>query len=422
MKVDFQGRIYKNVLGGGASKFLMSAKLFMLTPIFVSSLGKEEFGLYQTLLAVFGFASFISVGLSPNVTFAFSGQKGLNKKCIAFMASTRVMAVLFSFLLLLAFQFKAHTLFEKYFSVNVDFVEFYLCFVITTLTLLFSIGDAVRAGMHQHYLLSYQVSFLSIIQMLIFFIVIKIFGVANLYLLILVNLGGACLCKGLNLIYVLNTERYLLCNDFKPSRSDYLAVFSVGFPFFLMQVSMFVSSQGINLFVAKNLGVGAVTIFQVNNIFLLTFMSLVGLYTTPLSIAMHSLQKEGESLKELWVKAVFRLAALAILAFACVMFVGDIFIQYWVGEEFILSGKSYLAISITLVFTCLYHLSGSFFSAHEKFTALAGCCIIQVVVLLFCMAVWVPRIGVEAVFYSQLVSAAAISFVQVIWVLRSRLY
>lgn len=401
----YRSNIVKNVKFGFFSRIILASKAFILTPLILTCLGSEGFGYYQLLLSIFGIASFITVGLSPSITYAISGQLNLDIQRRRIFSALNVFYIFFFIIIITSLFLDIPRYINHYFETNIEADAIYVSLYLTIAILILSISDSIRAGLHQHNVVTMQTMVATIMQFVGVWGVLVYFD-GGIWELVVVTLGSTLLMKIYNIVSLYTKYRYFFMRPKNILLKDYKDTFKIGGAFFLIQLSIYVSAQAINLVIAKKVGSEHIALFQVNNLLLLTTSMFFGLYTTPLASALHSLKATNDitSYNNQYNKAKVVLLGTSILFALGYYIISPLFIELWVGRGFILDSYVTLIISFNILLTAFTQLLSCKYSANEKFNLLALGAMIQVLTLVTLTYLFLDAFGVKVVFYCQCVS------------------
>ncbi len=359
---DRRNKIIKTAWSGLAARIISISVSFVMVPLAVQYLGKEQYGLWVAVSSLVAMLSFMDGGAGNaviNLVAHANGQKNGDLAKIVSTAFFSLMALAFTSCLLFLAIFPFIS-WSKLLGVSdvtthsdlnrVVIIVGIFFFVNIFLTLVGKIQRGLQAGN----LDNFWNAIAAVLSLLLVFIAIK--KDAGLVGFVVAFLAGPIIAYLASNIHYLFIQRI----DLRPQLSKIDTsvaknLFAVGGMFFVLQISCAIQSQADNVIIANMLGAEAVASYAICMKLFLMVPMLYSLLLTPLWPAY----REAVANEDMqWVKQIFlksmRWALLISIpsAFALVILGGEI-IEIWVGHEAIPSNTLLIGCGIWLVFTTI---------------------------------------------------------------------
>jgi O-antigen/teichoic acid export membrane protein len=357
---DKNFNFYRNTFYNYITSGLNIVLNLLLIPLLLNVLGKESFGIWQTLLSIISFASVLNFGLG-------NGLRNLITKLIAddkkddlgraigstFLKSGKII-VLTSLLLfpIICFFFKPEKLFiDRIIAIDEIRLSFFIFLFFFLVNILLSMSNSIAYGLQK----SYLTGIVQFLNLLICYCLIY-----TLNLIIEVNLIHISFIFGFTqsvsyLIFLLyQNSHFKLKIEFK-KKYDLKETTKLSSGFFLAQLLALIYLSIDNFVISSTLGASQTAEFSVVN---KMFFSLIGLFSIFLIHFWNSVTEAFQKEEIMWIfKTVKHLFVIAFCFFfvSLIMsyFQKDI-ITIWIKDSrFSIQSETFYLFSIYLLLHCI---------------------------------------------------------------------
>ena len=425
---DRHHKIIKTAWSGLATKIISVSVSFLMVPLALHYLGKEQYGLWvavSSLVAMLGFMDGGAGNAVINLVAQASGEKNTDLVKIVSTAFFSLMALaLFSSVLFLAvFPYVA---WSKLLGVSELSSLSDLNSVVIIVGLFFFVSmfitlvGKIQRGLQEGNLDNFWNAIAAVLSLLLVYIAIK--KDAGLVGFVIAFLTGPLLAYLASNIFYLLFQR----SDLRPQFSKIDAsvakkLFRVGGMFFVLQISCSIQGQADNVIIANILGAKAVASYAIcMKLFLIAPMILSLLYT-PLWPAYREAFISGDIQ---WVKRIFfksiRWSLLVSIPSAIILFLaGPKIIEIWVGQDSLPSNNLLIGCSIWLIFSCLGAALAVFLNGIEivkmqiMMATLSG-------VMNIILSIWlISKIGIAGAVFGSVISYFAFTLIPCFFIIRN---
>ena len=357
---DRRNKIIKTAWSGLATRIISVSVSFVMVPLAVHYLGKEQYGLWvavSSLVAMMGFMDGGAGNAVINLVAHASGEKNGDLAKIVSTAFFSLMALaLFSCLLfLVVFPFVS---WSKLLGVSELSTHSDLNSVVMIVGLFFFVSmfvtlvGKIQRGLQEGNLDNFWNAIAAVLSLLLVYIAIK--KDAGLVGFVVAFLAGPMIA------YLASNIHYLFIRrvDLRPqlSKIDRLVaknLFAVGGMFFVLQISCAIQSQADNVIIANMLGAEAVASYAICMKLFLMVPMIFSLLLTPLWPAYREALANGDMqwVKQIFLKSMRWALLISIPSALALVIIGGKIIELWVGHETIPSNALLIGCGIWLVFT-----------------------------------------------------------------------
>ena len=357
---DRRNKIIKTAWSGLVARIVTISISFVMVPLAVHYLGKEQYGLWVAASSLVSMLGFMDGGAGNAVINLVAHASGAKNDDLAKIVST-------AFFSLMGLGLTGCLLFSAVFpfvswgkllgvtelrsqsDLNLVVIIVGLFFFVSMFTTL--VGK-IQRGLQEGNLDNFWSGVGAVLSLL--FVYVAIQKDAGLIGFVIAFLGGSMLA------YLASNIHYLFIRriDLRPQLSKMDSaiaknLFAVGGMFFVLQIAGAIQSQADNVIIANMLGAEAVTNYAICMKLFLMVPMLFSLLLTPLWPAYREALAIGDMQ---WVKRIFlksmRWALLISIPSALVLvMLGGKIIELWVGHEALPSTSLLIGCGIWLVFT-----------------------------------------------------------------------
>jgi len=421
-------KIIKTVWSGFAAKIISVSISFVMVPLAVHYLGKEQYGLWvavSSLVAMLGFMDGGAGNAVINLVAHASGDKNSDLGKIVSTAFFSLMALAFfsSLLFLAVFPYVS---WRKVLGVSELSTQSDLNSVVIIVGLFFFVNmfitlvGKVQRGLQEGNLDNFWNAIAAILSLLLVYIAVK--KDAGLVGFVVTFLAAPMIA------YLASNIHYLFIRriDLRPqlSKIDSLVaknLFTVGGMFFVLQIAVAIQGQADNVIIANMLGTEAVASYAIcMKLFLIAPMVLSLLYT-PLWPAYREAFISGdiEWVKRIFFKSIRWSLFVSIPSAIILFFVGAKIIELWVGKDSVPSTNLLMGCSIWLVFSCLGAALAVFLNGIEivkmQIIMATSSGIMNII-----LSIWlISEIGVAGAVFGSVISYFAFTLIPCFFIIRN---
>lgn len=362
-KKNISGRnliFFRNTFYNYISNGLIIGLNLLMIPLFLKVLGKEAFGVWQTILSIISFASVLNLGLG-------NGLRNLITKLIVndkrkdignaigstFIKTSKIVLMSLVILLPLAYFFlKPEKLFlNRTISIQEINISFFIFLFFFLMNIVLSLSNSIAYGLQK----SYLTGIIQFVNLLICF--------CSIYVLdryIAINLIHISFIFGFvqslsYLFFLFYQNRYFeLKIDFK-KKYDLKETSKLSLNFFIVQLLALIYLSIDNFVISSTLGATQTAEFSVVN---KIFFSLIGLFSV---LLIHFWNSVTEAYLKNEIKWIFKTIKILYLISFC-FFLGGLFISFfsenilsfWLNtNDFNISTKTFYMFSIYMFLHCI---------------------------------------------------------------------
>jgi len=425
---DRRNKIIKTAWSGLATRIISVSVSFVMVPLAVHYLGKEQYGLWvavSSLVAMLGFMDGGAGNAVINLVAHASGEKNSSLVKIVSTAffSLMVLAISSCILFLAVFPFIS---WSKLLGVRELSAQSDLNSVVMIVGLFFFVSmfvtlvGKIQRGLQEGDLDNFWNAIAAILSLLLVYLAIK--KDAGLVGFVFAFLAGPIIT------YLASNIHYLFIRriDLRPqlSKIDISVaknLFKVGGMFFVLQISCSIQSQADNVVIANMLGAEAVASYAIcMKLFLIAPMVLSLLYT-PLWPAYREAFISGDIqwVKRIFFKSIQWSLLVSIPSAIILFFAGAKIIEIWVGEDSVPSTNLLMGCSIWLIFSCLGAALAVFLNGLEIvkmqiiMATLSG-------IMNIILSIWlISKIGVAGAVFGSVISYFFFTLIPCFFIIRN---
>lgn len=349
-----------NTLYNYASNFLIIGLNLLMIPLFLKVLGKEAFGVWQTVLSVISFASVLNFGLGNGLRNLITKLNFSEKRTdigiaigTTFKKGTKIIA--FSIIILIPlFLFYFHP--ENFFAnritpaneIRAGFLIFLVFFLIN---IVLSMSNSIAYGLHK----SYLTGIVQLLNLLICYCTIYILDRCIKVNLIHISFVFGFIQSLSNLFFIIYQNKAFNLNiDFK-KKYDLQEISNLSTNFFIVQLLALVYLSIDNFIISSTLGAAQTAEFSIVN---KIFFSLIGLYSVLLIHFWNSVTEAFQKNEIQWifktVKILFGISlCFFLLSLAISYFQNDIISIWLQNKEFNIKTITFYLFSVYLLLHCI---------------------------------------------------------------------
>lgn len=406
--------LYKNTILNYGWKTVYYIFSFLAVPLVLNFLGKERFGIFQTILTFISWAMLANLGIGNGLRNKISEYIGSNKsnelKGIigsAFSASLSISIILLlTGLIFFGFIFDPLWLFSNVtISSNEIRLTFLISFVFFCFNLFFSLFSSIAYGIHKSYIVTIAQVFQYGLYCLFLFFLIKAGAISSLIFVSIVY-GVSMILSQLIPIFIISKKSELWPPDFKKRKNYYKELLSMSIGFFVLQLSSIVLFSSDNFILSKLLGPDDVAEYSIAN---KIFFLIINVFSIILIQVWNSTTDAMARKDYEWIKrTVKRLNKILILVFIGSIFIALILnplIKLWVGQSFNFSLTFRLSFAIYVLIHCINAIYVNILNGLGKLTLQTISYIITAILnfIISYLLIIKMNIGVSGVLYSKII-------------------
>ncbi|PEZ12506.1 hypothetical protein CN330_10225 [Priestia megaterium] len=370
MKILYENKIIKNILGLGIYRVLGLATNFLLVGLIYRYLSSEEInGVWLTVSSILTWLSFFDFGMGNGLRNKLT--ESITKKDYElskmYISTTYVLMIIPTILIILvSVLIVPHIDWAELFSITSksitnEYLSVFTCvlFVLFAINFYLSILFAILHATFQ----SYKISMIQFIVNLLNIVVISLLNyftkIDDLIILGMVYIGSSILVLLVTTIWIFLFEKKNIRPSFKKFHKPLISdILGIGIKFLVLQLAIIILFNSDNFIISKYIGVEEVTSYQLVYKILSLFTIVLGIILTPTwtLITQYSANKEFKKVKDIFFK---------LLVIYSVLFIGVILagvlspkiIDLWIGDKIIIN-KS--LIFFMIIFTAVHMWSNIF--------------------------------------------------------------
>lgn len=386
--------IKKNIFQSFGFKAVSILLSLLIVPMTINYISPEQYGVWLTVSSIVAWISYFDLGLGHGLRNRYAESKArVDNTLVSKYISTAYAVIGLIFLLVFVVFVVANQFINWNLFLNINQVENSLLqelmFVLVgffCLTMFFKVINSVLLGDQKTAFASGISVSEQIVSLIVIYILSKVTS-SNLIYLAFVTAGVPCLVLLLISIYCFSPNGYFAsykpsfsCIDFKLTRS----LFGLGSKFFVVQLSLLVIFQIVNIIISRNCGQLAVSQYQLSyKYFNILYMASV-IILTPFWSAFTDAYTKNDYI---WMKSSFnklnKMLIVSIPILVCMVIIAPLFFKLWINNS--------IDIPITL-HTCMacYILSMMFAGVHMYILNGIGKVTVQLLVYVFFAFISIP--------------------------------
>ena len=336
--------IKKNIIQSFSFKCASILLSLIIVPLTIDYVGPNQYGIWLTISSVVSWISYFDLGLSHGLRNRFAESKAMgNYKLTQVYVSTAyvVIGIIFGFVFIIFSLFNNQidwNGFLKIDGISIDFFRELMLILVGffCLTMVFKVINSIVLGDQKTAL----ASGISVVEQFVSLSIIYVLSKttkSNLIYLSFATAGVPCLVLLLFSFYLFSPKGFLhfcrpslKCVDFRQTRK----LLGIGAKFFVIQFSLLVIFQVVNVIISRNCGQMAVSQYQLSyKYFSMLYMLYVIVLTPYWSAFTEAHVKKDYS----WMKSSFkklnRLALLAIPILIAMLLFSSLFFKLWIRNS-----------------------------------------------------------------------------------------
>jgi O-antigen/teichoic acid export membrane protein len=344
---------YKALSSSLLSKLVSFIYQILSIPLLISMIGTHNFGLLAILMSIIGWVNILSGGVSPFVTKVISENKGLLEQQNV-IAGSRTILVFGSFLLTAIFLIIGLFIYQYYQELVIPAL---VLFVISILTINFTIADSIRQGTKQQHInnLFMMCANITIIVSIFFTYQLPLAEQTLLPLAVIILYLPLLLSKIINFFTI--NKKFFIKGFYLPFKSNKLLfrnIYHFMLANFMIQLSVVIIKSFAIIYLGANDTFAAA---KMEIIF--RYLLISGTFFAAIQLPLWPLITEAKAKNDLlWLKKVKVWLGLGFLLYGLGNFViminfGLSVFELWLGksvlftqQEIVLAGFYFLVISI----------------------------------------------------------------------------
>lgn len=349
-------QFFKNISAGWAEMLIMVISGLIITPILISYLGKEGYGVWALAGSIIGYLAILDLGVSSSLSRfvakynAKEDMEGLSRILTTslFLYSISVLVIV-SIILLISSQFSSFfNLSEKYRQIGSTLIL--LIGLGTAISLPLRMGQGIFQGIHRFdlvYLFRMMGVIFRLAMIILFFFYWK---KGNLLLLAYISIAATLLP---NIIMCLWVKKKMPQISFKKSyisRSSIKEIWSLSLSALVISFCIIIFKQTQIVAIGKIVNVELVTLYVIPLV-LMNYSSMLNSYFTaafvPLASEMDTLNKK-QRLQNLNIQGVKISLAISLGLLIMIIFYGKPFLVLWLKSK-ILQETDFVILTKLLV-------------------------------------------------------------------------
>lgn len=392
---------------------------FILVPITLGYLGKEQYGIWVTLLSIMSWITFFDVGFGNGMRNKIAESLAINDSLSAkkYISTAYLILALFAlFLFIVVHAISRHINLTSFFnsSLGNDTLYLLLNYVVLFILINFvlSLVNQVFNATHQTSMIAFNQLLANLIALILTYIAVK-FTKNNILLIAIIYCCSMCLSNIVFNIYCFKRNRGIA-----PSFSFYETtripdIFSFGFKIFLIQISAMLVFTTDNIIIAQFIGPKDVTDYTIVN----KLFAVVIFFHNILMAPFWSAFTDAYARQNLtWIRAMLRKLNLFMLPLIFVTVIISIFsrqiIGLWVGNSVIFNYSLIFFMAVFVTITCwnniyAYFLNGISETKLQLITSLIAIAIKSAVLYFFFVF---NKLTVESVILSSIFALLPFAF------------
>lgn len=414
--------LYKNTIlnyGFKAAYYIFS---FLGVPLALNFLGKERFGIFQTILTFISWAMVANLGIGNGLRNKISEYIGSNKsnELKGIIGSAFSISLGISIILLIIGFFFFWFVFDPlwlFSNIKISPYEIQLTFLISfvffCLNLFFSLFSSIAYGIQKSYIVTFVQVFQYSLYCLFLFILIKTHTTSNL-ISVSVIWGLSMLLSQLIPGILISRNNELWPPDFKKKKQYYKELLTMSLGFFVLQLSSIVLFSSDNFILSKLLSPEDVAEYSIAN---KVFFLIINVFSIILIQVWNSTTDAMVKKDYEWIKRTAkRLNKILILVLVSSVFIALILnplIKVWVGQSFNFSITFRLCFAIYVLIHCINAIYVNILNGLGKLTLQTIAYIITAILNFIISYLFIIKmnIGISGVLYSKIICVSITSII-----------
>ena len=334
-------QVFRNTVAGWFEMTVVVVSAMVITPLLISRLGKEGYGVWMLVGQVVAYLAILDLGVGSSVgRFVAKHNAGEDHLCLSRVVNSAIFLFVVSSIAILSATLFLYPNFSRFFKLSDEYYDTAKWLILLTgcgvaLSFPLRIGQGVLEGTHNfHLIYLFRASGAFIKLSLITFI----FGLRNCESLLLLAiiaavttiLPGLFMC-GAAVTRLPNASLGFQYVDVASLRE----IWSLSLSALLGTLGILLLNQGQIIGVGKMIGPEAAVLYAIP-VMLLTYGSMVTAYVVaafkPMASHMQALDK-GPSLRMLNIKGVKAVFLISLLIAVLAVVFGDSLLQIWLGSK-----------------------------------------------------------------------------------------
>lgn len=358
------GLLRRVLLNSGSNMAVMAVKLaitFIMTPIFVRNLGRYDYGIWELMTAVIGYAGLLDLGVRITVSrfiAKFNAENDRQALGITFSTSLAYYTILGLVILCVALWtavFHPGWLAERGSLAN-DADKYRWFLVIVGLQALNSfpgfVAESVFDGLQKYYIKNTITIFNSILG----FLALYFWMTSQNALLLLATVNAT----GVSVKYLIYFAllRYRAFGEFYPRKSDlswthFKELLAFGFKSFIQAISTRIETGTDTIVIAYFMGPAMVPFYSIPAN-LVSYLRLIGWNLTHVFMPLFSdlnARKQQSQLQSVYLNASRYTVGLLLPMGAGMILVGPAFIGMWIGRQYEMQAENIIVLLVAYTLT-----------------------------------------------------------------------
>ena len=335
--------INKNILQSFALKLISIALSLLIVPLTINYITPEEYGIWLTLSSIVHWISYFDLGLGHGLRNRFAESKVLGNVVVKKYVSTSyaVIALILSVIFLIFVFINQHINWNS--VLNIDSLEnqefqriMYILVGFFCLTMILKVTNSILLGDQR----TSAVSLITVLEQFVILVLIFLltkFARSSLINLAFINSVVPCIVLLLVFYYVYRKKG--IFHYCKPSLKhiDFSLspqILNLGVKFFIIQVSLLLIFQVVNIILLRNCGPDVVTQYQLSY----KYYSILYMITTIILTPYWSAYTDAYTIKDYnWMKRehskIRSISILTIPVLILMILLSPIFFKIWINDS-----------------------------------------------------------------------------------------
>lgn len=414
-------RARKNISVGLVAKSISMLVSFLIVPITLGYVGKEEYGIWMIISSLIHWVAYLDVGLGNGLRNKLAEAVALDRMDLAkmYVSSTYGLIAMISLGLFLIFYAS---------SFFIDFQRVFNTELLDSRSLK-AVAITVFIFFCMEFTLKILLSVLQAIQLYAFAdvigIVAQILGLAGIYAVSNYtepSLYYLCLVYASKMPLVLFFSTLILFStklkDYRPSINlinfkEIAPLISIGLNFFLNQILYLIFTQSSVILIAQFLSPGDVTIYNLANRYMTIANIMYMMVLTPFLTAFTEayVKKDYDWIKRI-MKKLNRLWILASAGVVVMALSNEVFFDIWVGDKLTVPAELIYSIGVLVVLNILFTKYSLFLNGIGKIRLQSVLLTFQAIVFVILSIVFFNQgFGIISTVLAQIIVSAVAAIV-----------
>ena len=332
----------KNILSLFLNKGVAIIISLLLVPISINYLNKEEYGIWLTISSIISWISYFDVGLVHGFKNRFATAKANNDTALArqYVSTTyAVMFIVFSIVIVIAEIITPYINWASLLGIAYSYNEVLInvcriLFFFVGIHLMLGVITAVlTADQHSAYAAIIVTIGQAIILLGIY--ILTILPVKNMLYMAITISAAPCLVLLIASIYLFRTKYREYTPSITHIRWELLGnILGLGGKFFIIQISMLLIFQVVNIIISRNLGSESVTLFNVSYKYFSILQMVFVIILSPFWAAYTDAYTKKDYT---WMKHIFKKLQktfyIALIPSFIMLIASPLFFEIWLPES-----------------------------------------------------------------------------------------